>query len=107
MHEDVSDNREAAVVAERNRRDHLWQTLLAEYPAAVDVPPGRLRDLSVFGGAQGIWVDKAAATGALEAEHGVTVGLLHTGPSLCGGFKRRWDSLSFSGYWEASQKRHV
>lgn len=40
-------------------------------------PARALRDLGVYGGAQGIWVDKAT-TGHLAAD-GVTVGLLHTG----------------------------
>ena len=38
-----------------------------------------LREMGVYGGAQGIWVDKRR-TGALTADgNGVTVGVRHTG----------------------------
>jgi putative restriction endonuclease len=40
-----------------------------------------LRDLGIYGGAQGVWVDKARTGSLTEAATGVTVGLLHTGSS--------------------------
>ena len=39
-----------------------------------------LRSALVYGGAQGIWVDKKKTTDALTTDgHGVTVSMLHTG----------------------------
>jgi putative restriction endonuclease len=40
-----------------------------------------LRDLGIYGGAQGVWVDKARTGSLTEDTTGVTVGLLHTGSS--------------------------
>jgi hypothetical protein len=45
------------VASEANRRFELWKTLSKE--RLDDIEPARLRDLGVYGGAQGIWVDKA------------------------------------------------
>ena len=39
--------------------------------------PSEVRDLGIYGGAQGVWVDKSR-TQSLEKD-GVAVGLLHTG----------------------------
>ncbi len=43
--------------------------------------PRDLRELKVYGGAQGIWVDKARTGSLTDGGTGVTVGLLHTGSS--------------------------
>ena len=59
---------------ERERRLGLWDTVKG---LGLDISARSLRDLGVYGGAQGIWVDKTR-TGNL-APDGVTVGLLHTG----------------------------
>jgi putative restriction endonuclease len=45
------------------------------------VAPKLLRDLGIYGGAQGVWVDKARTISLTEDGTGVTVGLLHTGAS--------------------------
>ena len=60
---------------ERERRLSLWGSIKAL--GAENASPRSLRDLGVYGGAQGIWVGKTI-TGHLAA-NGVTVGLLHTG----------------------------
>jgi putative restriction endonuclease len=65
----------AAQDDERERRLALWESIKTVDPD--NVPPSILRELGVYGGAQGIWVDKAR-TGHIAA-NGVTVGLLHTG----------------------------
>ena len=44
-------------ISERDRRLSLWHSLSNE--RLDDVEPQRLRDLGIYGGAQGIWVDKA------------------------------------------------
>jgi len=67
------------IAAERTLRFEAWRILLAEGPE--DVAPGRVRDLGLSGGAQGIWVDKAR-TGDLTPDGvGVAVSVLHTGRS--------------------------
>ena len=62
---------------ERERRLRLWGSIKSLDPD--NVSASSLRDLGVYGGAQGIWVDKAK-TGPIAANgSGVTVSLLHTG----------------------------
>ena len=60
---------------EQERRLELWGALKNLGPN--NISARSLRDLGVYGGAQGIWIDKAR-TGNL-APDGLTVGLLHTG----------------------------
>jgi hypothetical protein len=65
---------------EVDRRRGMCETLLhAGGPKGV--APGVLRDLGIYGGAQGVWVDKARTGSLTEDATGVTVGLLHTGSS--------------------------
>jgi hypothetical protein len=45
------------VASEKERRLNLWHIVSKERLG--DLEPQRLRDLGVYGGAQGIWVDKA------------------------------------------------
>ena len=47
----------------------------------IGIVPGRLRELGIYGGAQGIWVDKSR-TGALTPDgRGIAVAILHNGVS--------------------------
>jgi hypothetical protein len=63
---------------ERNRRMNMMDALVrAGGPHAI--PPRIVREIGIYGGAQGIWVD-ARKTGSI-APGGVAVGLLHTGTS--------------------------
>jgi hypothetical protein len=65
-------------MAEREHRHEMWQRLL-DLGGPDDVTPALVRDLGIYGGAQGVWVD-TARTGALTDDGvGVTVGVLHTG----------------------------
>jgi putative restriction endonuclease len=67
----------AGVPAERSRRWRMWEQLVdARGPQGVQ--PGLLRELGIYGGAQGIWVDKQQTQAAAPGT-GVAVGLLHTG----------------------------
>jgi putative restriction endonuclease len=67
------------VTVERATRLELWSQL--EYEGATSIEAGRLRELGVYGGAQGIWVDKAR-TGELTPDGaGIAVSVLHTGAS--------------------------
>jgi putative restriction endonuclease len=56
-----------------------WQILLSE--GSDDLTPGRVRDLGLYGGAQGIWVDKARTGDLTPDGMGVAVSVLHTGRS--------------------------
>jgi putative restriction endonuclease len=65
------------VADELSRRLQLWEKISAG--DAANVEPNTLRSVRLYGGAQGIWVDKKA-TGTLSFDgHGVTVSVLHTG----------------------------
>ena len=60
---------------ERERRLEIWRSI--KELGADNISAISLRGLGAYGGAQGIWVDKAR-TGHIVT-NGVTVGLLHTG----------------------------
>ena len=65
------------VADELSRRLQLWEQIPAGN--AANAEPSALRSMGVYGGAQGIWVDKRT-TGTLSPDgQGVTVGILHTG----------------------------
>jgi hypothetical protein len=69
-----------AVRQEFDHRKRLWARIIdAGGPRGVS--PAMLRELGVYGGAQGVWVDKARTGRASDDGGGVTVGLLHTGSS--------------------------
>ncbi len=67
-----------AVAQEREHRMGMWQSLLSR-GGPNGMLPTDLRELRVYGGAQGIWVDKARTSSLTNNGTGVTVGLLHTG----------------------------
>jgi putative restriction endonuclease len=67
----------ATVEAERSRREAMWASLLASGgPSGLSAQ--LLREVGVYGGAQGIWVDIDRTRG-INGVSGVTVSLLHTG----------------------------
>ncbi len=64
------------VADEFSRRVELWNQISG---IATNVEPGVLRSARIYGGAQGIWIDKAV-TGPLSADgQGIAVSILHTG----------------------------
>jgi putative restriction endonuclease len=65
------------VASEIDRRLGLWKTLTSDN--IDNIEPKRLRDLRIYGGAQGIWVDKAQTASNEVGLDGNTVGVLHTG----------------------------
>jgi hypothetical protein len=69
-----------AVEAERTRRTDMWRALLAA-GGPNSVSSSLLRELGIYGGAQGIWVDKLSTGPVTQSGEGVTVGVLHTGRS--------------------------
>ena len=64
--------------AEYERRQAMWKALL-QSGGPSGLSPDILRQLGVYGGAQGIWVDKTRTVSLTPSGHGVAVGLLHTG----------------------------
>ncbi len=66
------------VQQEREHRKSMWQSLLSS-GGPDGMLPRDLREFRVYGGAQGIWVDKARTSSLTGSGTGVTVGLLHTG----------------------------
>src|ERR1035441_1005756 len=66
---------------EREHRLELWESLAGANPAAIRIEPSRLRELGIYGGAQGIWVDSRRTSSLTPSGGGVTVGVLHTGRS--------------------------
>ena len=65
------------VISERERRLKLWNSIAQE--DLTDIQPQRLRDLGIYGGAQGIWVDKTHTSSPDIGPDGATVAILHTG----------------------------
>lgn len=68
----------APVLDELEHRESMWQSLLAA-GGPENVAPGLLRELGIYGGAQGVWIDKVRTSTVTDDATGVTVGLLHTG----------------------------
>jgi putative restriction endonuclease len=70
----------AHVDSESERREKLWEALLSAGGPGM-VPPKLIRDLGIYGGAQGIWVNKEMTGGVSDDGAGVAVGVLHNGSS--------------------------
>ncbi len=68
------------VEQERGQRRQMWERLLAA-GGPRGVAPSVLRELGIYGGQQGIWVDKIRTANLTPDRIGVAVGLLHTGSS--------------------------
>jgi len=69
-----------AVEEELRHRLGQWEKL-KEKGGPSGVTPSVLRDLGIYGGAQGIWVDKARTGQITTNRNGITVAVLHTGNS--------------------------
>ena len=63
---------------ERARRQAMLNSLL-EAGGLTELPPQTLRDIGVYGGAQGIWVDQKRTGPLTPGGVGIAVGVLHTG----------------------------
>ena len=70
-------NESAIIQQELNWRLSRWAEIQARDEE--DLEPRWLRELGVYGGAQGIWVDKTRTKFLSGDGIGVTVGILHTG----------------------------
>jgi hypothetical protein len=65
---------------ELDHRLSMWRRL-EQQGGPKGVAPAVLRDLGMYGGAQGVWVDKVRTSQLTGDGVGITVGLLHTGSS--------------------------
>jgi putative restriction endonuclease len=77
IEETVADQKNSTI-NELNHRLDLWDEL-KKRGGPNGIAPGVLRELGIFGGAQGIWVDKARTGQVTENGDGITVAVLHTG----------------------------
>jgi putative restriction endonuclease len=68
---------QGTIAEERALRFAVWEHLKTTQLGAV--APGELRELRIYGGAQGIWVDKARTGGLTTDGCGVAVAILHNG----------------------------
>ena len=73
------------IAQELNHRMEIWRKL-KEIGGARSVVPGIIRRLGIYGGAQGIWVDKQRTAQLTADRVGVAVGLLQTGASYADDF---------------------
>lgn len=72
------NGRDLNLIGELQLRKSMWDALL-ERGGPREVSSGVLREFGIYGGAQGVWVDKARTKSLTDDGTGVTVGLLHTG----------------------------
>jgi hypothetical protein len=66
--------------AEIQRRQALWESLVAR-GGPIDVLPRLLREFGIYGGAQGVWVNKSITGPGSPDGAGIAVGVLHNGAS--------------------------
>jgi hypothetical protein len=78
----VLDAYQGPVRDEYARRMGMWRQL-RRAGGPLGVRPDVLRELRIYGAAQGIWIDKSAATNSVSPDGaGVTVALMHSGKVL-------------------------
>jgi predicted HNH restriction endonuclease len=74
---------------EIDRRRRLFNTI-SYVDVATEIKPAILRELGLYGGAAGVWVNSEVTKGIVNADSGVAVSILHTG-------KNYSDSMSNDG----------
>lgn len=66
------------IIKEIERRLRLFNAI-SYVDIAIDVKPSKLRDLGIYGGAAGVWVNSDVTRGVVSPSSGVAVSILHTG----------------------------
>lgn len=66
------------IIKEIERRQRLFNAI-SYVDIAIDVKPSKLRDLGIYGGAAGVWVNSDVTRGVVSPSSGVAVSILHTG----------------------------
>lgn len=74
----VVEGSKEGIGGERARRQAMLDSLL-EVGGLTELPPQTLRNIGVYGGAQGIWVDQQRTGPLTPGGVGIAVGVLHTG----------------------------
>lgn len=77
------------IIKEIERRQRLFNAI-SYVDIAIDVKPSKLRDLGIYGGAAGVWVNSDVTRGVVSPSSGVAVSILHSG-------KNYSDSMSSKG----------
>lgn len=77
------------IIKEIERRQRLFNAI-SYVDIAIDVKPSKLRDLGIYGGAAGVWVNSDVTRGVVSPSGGVAVSILHSG-------KNYSDSMSSKG----------
>jgi len=75
-----NDEDDSLIQEERQRRYEMWESL-KQRGGPKAVASSVLRDLGIYGGAQGIWMDKSRTSRITSYGEGITVAVLHTGSS--------------------------
>ncbi|WP_242446606.1 HNH endonuclease signature motif containing protein [Vibrio sp. T9] len=68
------------IIKEIERRQRLFNAI-SYVDIAIDVKPSKLRDLGIYGGAAGVWVNSDVTRGVVSPSSGIAVSILHTGKS--------------------------
>lgn len=66
------------IIKEIERRQRLFNAI-SYVDIAIDVKPSKLRDLGIYGGAAGVWVNSDVTRGVVCPSSGIAVSILHTG----------------------------
>ena len=66
------------IIKEIERRQRLFNAI-SYVDIAIDVKPSKLRDLGIYGGAAGVWVNSDVTRGVVSPSSGIAVSILHTG----------------------------
>lgn len=66
------------IIKEIERRQRLFNAI-SYVDIAIDVQPSKLRDLGIYGGAAGVWVNSDVTRGVVSPSSGIAVSILHTG----------------------------
>ncbi|HDY7447492.1 TPA: hypothetical protein RQJ36_004207 [Vibrio vulnificus] len=77
------------IIKEIERIQRLFNAI-SYVDIAIDVKPSKLRDLGIYGGAAGVWVNSDVTRGVVSPSSGVAVSILHTG-------KNYSDNMSSNG----------
>jgi putative restriction endonuclease len=80
-----SESEDPSIANERKYRLDLWKTI-HDIGGPKNVSARSIRDIGVYGGAQGVWVDKNRTEKISDTSNGITVALLHTGSSYADEF---------------------
>ncbi|WP_240000620.1 HNH endonuclease [Photobacterium kishitanii] len=83
-----------SIKQEIERRKKLFNAI-TYVDIAIDVTAGQLRDLGIYSGAAGVWVNTALTKGIVSDDAGVAVSILHTGKDYDDDFSEKGINYDF------------